>query len=82
MCLDDVVVYPDESAYVLKLTLAILGPIVVLAVLGSVVILVLRNRHHKRLLAIRSLHTDPDGFCSSDDILRVTAAGDTTLRVC
>ncbi|KAG8240515.1 Activin receptor type-1, partial [Homalodisca vitripennis] len=77
---DEVPVYPDHSAYIWKLTLAILGPIVVLGLLGSVVVLMMRRRHHKRLLAARSLHSDPDSFCGSDDILRATAAGDTTLR--
>lgn len=41
----------------------------------------MRNNHRKRLMAARSLHSDPDGFCGSDDMLRATAAGDTTLRV-
>lgn len=73
--------YPDHSAYIWKLTIAILGPIVVLGALGSFVILLMRRRHRKRLIVARSLHSDPESFCASDDMLRATAAGDTTLRV-
>lgn len=73
--------YPDHTMYVWKLTLAILGPVVVLGILGSVIILLMRQRHRKRLLAARSMHSDPDAYCGSDDMLRATAAGDTTLRV-
>ncbi|XP_054274083.1 activin receptor type-1 [Macrosteles quadrilineatus] len=77
---DEVPVYSDHSVYIWKLTLAILGPIVVLGTLGSVVILLMRRRHRKRLMAARSLHSDPESYCPSDDMLRATAAGDTTLR--
>uniref|UniRef100_A0A1B6BYG4 receptor protein serine/threonine kinase n=1 Tax=Clastoptera arizonana TaxID=38151 RepID=A0A1B6BYG4_9HEMI len=72
--------YPDHTMYVWKLTLAILGPVVVLGILGAIVILFMRRRHRKRLLAARYMHTDPESFCGSDDILKATAAGDTTLR--
>ena len=48
---------------------------------GAIIILLMRRRHKKRLRAARSMHSDPDAYCASDDILRATAAGDSTLRV-
>lgn len=63
------------------MTLAILGPIVILTVLGAAVILLMRRRHRKRLIVARSLHSEIDGYCGSEEMLRATAAGDTTLRV-
>lgn len=76
----DVPVYPVNSLYVWKLTFAILGPVVVLGFFGAIIILLMRRRHKKRLRAARSMHSDPDAYCASDDILRATAAGDSTLR--
>ncbi|PSN51061.1 Activin receptor type-1 [Blattella germanica] len=72
--------YPDSTSYILKLTLAILGPVLALGVLGAVVLLCMRRRHRKRLMAARTM-ADPETYYPSDDLLRVTAAGDSTLRV-
>lgn len=63
----------------LKLTLAVLGPIVVLGILGAVVLILMRRMHRKRLLTQRC-KLDPDTYYASDDLLRATAAGDSTLR--
>ncbi|XP_055607241.1 activin receptor type-1 isoform X2 [Uranotaenia lowii] len=69
----------ETQTYYLKLAGAILGPIVVLFILLSIGVLFLRRNHHKRLMASRSKH-DPETYYSSDEILRATSAGDSTLR--
>lgn len=66
--------------YVLKLTLAVLGPVVVLGMIGAVVLFFMRRVHRKRLLTQRC-KLDPETYYASDDLLRATAAGDSTLRV-
>lgn len=71
----------DSIRYILKLTLAVLGPVFVLGMLGAVVLLLMRRVHRKRLLAQRC-KLDPETYYASDDLLRATAAGDSTLRVC
>ncbi|XP_034256953.1 activin receptor type-1 [Thrips palmi] len=69
----------EEPGYDLKLVFAILGPVLLLFIVGSIVIYVMRRRHHKIVEAARTL-ADPDPFYASEDLLRATAAGDSTLR--
>lgn len=57
-----------------------LGPIFVLGVIGAIVLLFMRRVHRKRLLAQR-IKLDPETYYANDDLLRATAAGDSTLRV-
>ncbi|XP_067005368.2 activin receptor type-1 [Anabrus simplex] len=70
---------PDSTSYIVKLTFAILGPVLALGLVGMLVLLLMRRTHRKRLMTVRSM-TDPETFYASDDLLRVTAAGDSTLR--
>jgi activin receptor type-1 len=72
-------VYPDSTSYIMKLTLAILGPVLALGLLGALVLFLMRRTHRKRLMSARNM-TDLETYYASDD-LRVTAAGDSTLRV-
>lgn len=39
----------------------------------------MRRNHHKRLLAARELHAN--AFITDGDVLRATAAGESTVRV-
>lgn len=71
--------YPDSTSYIMKLTLAILGPVLALGLLGALVLFLMRRTHRKRLMSARNM-ADPETYYASDD-LRVTAAGDSTLRV-
>lgn len=64
----------------MKLTLAVLGPVFVLGLVGAIVLLYMRSVHRKRLIAQRC-KLDPETYYASDDLLRATAAGDSTLRV-
>lgn len=70
--------YPDGTSYIMKLTFAILGPVVALGLLGALVLFLMRRTHRKRLMSARNM-TDLETYYASDD-LRVTAAGDSTLR--
>ncbi|KAJ9599331.1 hypothetical protein L9F63_010198, partial [Diploptera punctata] len=72
--------YPDSTTYIVKLTLAILGPVVILGVVGLLVLFLMRRTHRKRLMAARIMSSDPEPYYTSDDPLRVTATGDSTLR--
>jgi len=71
--------YPDSTSYMMKLTFAILGPVMALGLLGALVLFLMRRTHRKRLMSARNM-TDLETYYASDD-LRVTAAGDSTLRV-
>ncbi|XP_021921868.1 activin receptor type-1 isoform X2 [Zootermopsis nevadensis] len=71
--------YLDSTSYIMKLTLAILGPVLALGLLGALVLLLMRHTHRKRLMSARNM-ADPETYYASDDLLRVTAAGDSTLR--
>ncbi|KAF5307599.1 hypothetical protein FQR65_LT06755 [Abscondita terminalis] len=70
--------YNDSLSYVLKLVLAVVIPTIVLAIAVTITLLVLR-RIHKRRLREQSKQ-DLDTYYASDDLLRATAAGDSTLR--
>ncbi|XP_039298944.1 activin receptor type-1 isoform X2 [Nilaparvata lugens] len=69
-----------SSVFVWKLALAVVAPIVVLGMAAIGVVLLMRSNHRKRLVALRSLHSDVLYSGTSDDLLGVTAAGDSTLR--
>ncbi|XP_008467676.1 activin receptor type-1 [Diaphorina citri] len=60
--------------------MAILGPVIVLGMLAAVIVLFMRRNHRKKLLAARAIQSDPDCFLADADLLRATAAGDSTLR--
>lgn len=71
--------FPESTSYAMKLTFAILGPVIGVGLLGMLVLLLMRRTHRKRLMNARSM-TDPETYYASDDFLRVTATGDSTLR--
>lgn len=75
---DDLSPFGDSFYYKLKLVGAILGPVVVLGILGAIILLGMRRFHMQRLR--NQSKQDPDMYYQSDDLLRATAAGDSTLR--
>jgi len=79
--------YPDTGGYILKLTLAIIGPVIALGVIGTIVLVFMRRSHKNRLARQNGLWnkerqngTEPEGYYT-DELVHVTAPGDTTLRV-
>lgn len=68
-----------SSSYLLKLSFAIFGPVLIISGLAIFVIFLMRRTHHKRLLATRSKQ-DPETYYASDDF-RATSAGDSTMKV-
>lgn len=65
----------------MKLCIAIFGPVVILGLVALVIILVMRRNHKKRLVDARSAQ-NTDTYYATDDILkRSHACGDSTLRV-
>lgn len=74
---------PDETSSedVMKIWLALLVPVVIVAILATAVILCMRRNHKKRLVDAR-IQQDADTYYASDDMLkRSHACGDSTLRV-
>lgn len=71
-------VYNDSISYILKLVLAVIIPAVVLAIAVTITLIILRRIHKRRLREQSKL--DLDTYFASDDLLRATAAGDSTLR--
>ncbi|XP_049788940.1 activin receptor type-1 [Schistocerca nitens] len=69
----------SNIGYIVKLALAILGPVLALGAIGTIVLFLMRRTHRKRLMAARAM-ADHDPFYASDEVLRATAAGDSTLR--
>lgn len=69
---------PDSFIYIFKIVGAIFIPIILLGSLGALIIAFMRRRHKKRLY--NESRRDPDAYCATDDLLRATAAGDSTLR--
>lgn len=63
----------------LKLIIAILGPVLTIGILSVIVLVFMRRTHQKRLIAARAKQ-DPDSYYASEDLLRATATGDSTLR--
>lgn len=70
--------YSDSLTYILKLVLAVVVPGVVLAAAVTITLVVLRRIHKRRLREQNK--QDLDTYYATDDLLRATAAGDSTLR--
>lgn len=68
-----------SSNYLLKLSFAIFGPVLIISFVAIIILFLMRRTHRKRLLASRNKQ-DPDTYYASDDF-RATSAGDSTLRV-
>jgi len=68
---------------VLRLTLAVMCPVVVLSIVLAIILLMMRKWHRRRMahLAIIEGSQGLDADYTYRDELRVTAAGDSTLRV-
>lgn len=77
--LDEVTAMDTSTSYLMKLSLAIFGPVLIISALAFVVMFMMRRTHHKRLLATRNKQ-DPETYYAGDDF-RATSAGDSTLRV-
>ncbi|XP_073844346.1 type I BMP receptor saxophone isoform X8 [Musca autumnalis] len=76
---DEVTQLNADSSNILKMTFAILGPFVIISILAYVAIYFIRRNHRKRLEYSRTKQ-DPDSYLVNDELLRVTSAGDSTLR--
>lgn len=76
---DEVTRMDASSSYLLKLSFAIFGPVLIISGLAILVLFLMRRTHRKRLLAHRNKQ-DPETYYASDDF-RATSAGDSTLRV-
>ncbi|CAH1111286.1 unnamed protein product [Psylliodes chrysocephalus] len=70
--------YTDSVIYGLKIFAAILGPLVVFGTIGVIALYFMRRYYRNRLC--NENRADPDTYYASDDLLRATAAGDSTLR--
>ncbi|XP_018327591.1 activin receptor type-1 isoform X2 [Agrilus planipennis] len=70
--------YSNTLNYILKLVLAVLAPVLILGVLGAIVLSIMRKIHRHRLRC--QSKQDPETYYATDDLLRATAAGDSTLR--
>lgn len=64
--------------YVLTLIAFVLGPVLVLGAVILLALYLLRRLHRNRLF--HESRMDPDAYYVTDDLLRATAAGDSTLR--
>lgn len=62
------------------LTFAMLGAVIAIIMVVCVVVYIRRRTGHKRMVPSRTKH-DPDTYFAGDELLRVTSAGDSTLRV-
>ncbi|KAH8291074.1 hypothetical protein KR054_008243 [Drosophila jambulina] len=68
-----------DTSRIGKMSLAILGPFLIISLLGVVAIFFIRRSHRKRLHASRTKE-DPESYLVNDELLRATSAGDSTLR--
>lgn len=66
--------------YVLLFAVILVFAMVVVSIIVLAVYVLLRRTKHKRLL-MSHRKQDPNTYYASDDILRATSAGDSTLRV-
>ena len=71
----------DYYATVLRLMLAILCPVVILGIVLAVILLMMRHWHRRRMARLTIMEGSQDPEYTYRDELRVTAAGDSTLRV-
>lgn len=58
-----------------------LGAIAALAMITFVTIYIRRRTDHKRMLPSRIKHAPDTYYAGEEELLRVTSAGDSTLRV-
>lgn len=70
--------YTESVFYILKLIAAIVCPVLMLGCTGAIVLWCMRRMHRHRLRN-QSKH-DTDMYYATDELLRATAAGDSTLR--
>lgn len=76
---DEVTRKDSSNSYILKLSVAIFSPVLLIGALALIVIFLMRRTHRKRLLASRAKQ-GPETYYASDEMLRATSAGDSTLR--
>lgn len=62
------------------LAFAMIGAAIVIITLVYFILYIRRRTGHKRMVPSRTKH-DPDTYYAGDELLRVTSAGDSTLRV-
>ncbi|XP_037909941.1 activin receptor type-1 isoform X1 [Hermetia illucens] len=79
--LNDVTKMETLNGYVLKFTLSVGASILAMLLIGTLILFIYRRSrsHKKRLLEMRSKR-DLETYYASDDLLRATSAGDSTLR--
>ncbi|KAI9557308.1 putative TGF-beta receptor type I saxophone protein [Daphnia sinensis] len=70
----------DYHATILRLLLAILCPVVILGIALAIILLMMRHWHRRRMARLTSMEGSQDPDYTYRDELRVTAAGDSTLR--
>ncbi|XP_066158125.1 activin receptor type-1 isoform X2 [Euwallacea fornicatus] len=68
----------DNFLYGVKMVGAILGPIIILALIGTMVMFCMKKIHRNRLC--NEARLDTEQYYVTDELLRATAAGDSTLR--
>lgn len=66
---------------VLRLLLAVMCPVIVLGLILAGILLVMRHAHKRRMARLVLMEGSQDPDYTFRDELRVTAAGDSTLRV-
>ena len=66
---------------ILRLSLAVLCPVVILGLALVAILLTMRHWHRRRMARLAIIEGSQDPDCMYRDELRVTAAGDSTLRV-
>lgn len=70
----------DYNATILRLMLAILCPVIILGIALAIILLMMRHWHRRRMARLTSMEGSQDPDYTYRDELRVTAAGDSTLR--
>ncbi|KAF7284403.1 type I BMP receptor saxophone [Rhynchophorus ferrugineus] len=70
--------FSESFLFVLKMVAAVLGPVLILGLVGLSVMYCFKNVQRNRLFS--ESRTDPEQYYVTDDLLRATAAGDSTLR--
>jgi len=73
----------DDAEYhgtVLRLSLAVLCPVLILGIVLATILLIMRHWHRRRMARLVVMEGCQDPDYSYRDDLRVTAAGDSTLR--
>ncbi|XP_057657135.1 activin receptor type-1 [Diorhabda carinulata] len=70
--------YKESIFYGLKIFAAILGPLVLFGTIGIIILYFMRRYYRNRMC--NENRDDPDTYYATDELLRATAAGDSTLR--